>query len=304
MASPVKLPDFLVLGAAKAGTTALFRALCRHPQIYGSPVKEPRFFVFPGVKPSFACPGGSANAAEVVWDEAAYLHLFAACPTGHLAGEASATYLASPTAPAVAARYVPYARLIAILRHPVARGYSQWLHLRQQGLEPIADFETAWNATEERMAQGYFPAWHYRYRGFYGRQLDCWMKSFPREQLLILFYEDWLQRPEQTLQAIFRHLGVAATPNLHVTRENVSSRQPRWPWLHHRMVEDNAIRRWAQRHLPLYLRDAVTHAIGGINLKKGPRLDAGLRAKLAVTFHRDLDHVEELTGRRLTDWRS
>jgi hypothetical protein len=298
-----KWPDFLVIGAPKAGTTALFQALEQHPSIYCSPVKEPRYLAYAGKRSRFTGPRELQNAAKVVVDEADYLALFAACPTGAVAGEASTAYLASDSAPVLASRLAPHARLIAILRHPVERAYSQWLHLRQEGGEPIDDFEAAWRAEDGRVAQGYRPVWHYRRRGFYGKHLDRWLEFFDREQLLILFYEDWLQNPAETLAQVFRHLGVGSLSNPVVSWENHSSRQPRWPWLHHRMVEDNALRDWAQRRLPLWLRDAITHSVARVNLVPGPKLDATVRAALAGVFYQDLRRVEELTGRDLDAWR-
>jgi hypothetical protein len=298
------LPDFLILGAAKAGTTALYGALSRHPLVYCSAEKEPRFFEHAGSPPRFRDPAGEASARRVVSDEAAYRALFADCPPGRLAGEASTEYLSGQRAPAVAFRYVPQARLIAILRHPVERAYSQYLFLRHEGAEPLATFEAAWAAEEERIAGGWRPATHYRARGFYGRALGHWLDVFPREQLLVLFHEDWLGRPEHTLGLVCRHLGIEPLVRPAIRRENVSSRQPRWAWLHHRMVEDNGLRRWAQRRLPLALRDVITRSITGLNLKRGPRLDPALRARLAVVYHDDLKQVEALTGRGLAAWRS
>jgi hypothetical protein len=299
-----KLPDFLIIGAPKAGTTALFRALSRHPRIYCSPEKEPRFFAYAGTTPRFPCPGGRENAACIVSREADYLRLFAGCAPDQVAGEASTAYLAAPGAPATAFRYVPSARLVAILRHPVERAHSQWLHHRQEGHEPLADFEQAWHAEPERIARGFRPSFHYRERGYYGRHLQRWLAHFPREQLLVLFYEDWQGQPQATLTAVFRHLGVASMARPIVTRENRSSRQPRWAWLHHHMVENNALRRWAQRRLPLRVRDAITNTIGRFNLKPGPGLDARLRARLAVAYHQDLAQLEALTDRDLSAWRT
>src|SRR6185369_6769916 len=197
-----KLPDFLIIGAAKAGTTALFRSISRHPRVFGSPVKEPAFFAYAGSPPP--APWGRRRIS----DEAAYLRLFADCPPGALAGEASTEYLSSERAPSTAFRYVPQARLIAILRHPVERAYSQYLHVKQNGREPEASFEAAWAAEEQRIEQGWRPGTHYRTRGFYARALARWLEVFPREQLLILFYEDWLARPADTLGRVWAHLGL------------------------------------------------------------------------------------------------
>lgn len=299
-----RFPDFLILGAAKAGTTALFGALSRHPRVFCPPVKEPDFFAYAGSPPHFIDWDEQRALRRIVSDEARYVRLFAGCPAGSVAGEASTEYLASPRAPALAFKHVPRARLIAILRHPVERGYSQFLHRRHDGAEPLAAFEAAWAAEDERVAQGWCPANQYRARGFYGQALTRWLNVFPREQLLVLFYEDWLQRPEQTLDLVWQHLGVESLKRAEIRRQNVSSRQPRWAWLQHRMAGDNHLRRWAQRRLPLAVRDAITHAIGGLNLRQGPRLDPALRARLAVVYHEDLDQLEKLTGRDLSAWRS
>jgi Sulfotransferase family len=299
-----RLPDFLIIGAPKAGTTALFRAMGRHPDIFFPELKEPSYFTFADLPPGFAGPGGDYYARQFIYDEQAYRELFAQSPSTALIGEASALYLSCQRAPILASRYLPHARLIATLRHPVERAYSQFLHVRQEGNEPCAEFEEAWRAGEERMKEGWVPGTFYNYRSFYGKALSRWLQHFPREQLLILWYEEWCREPEKVLDQIWRHLGVEPLANPLVTRENVSSVQPRWAWLHHRMIEDNALRRWAQRRLPLALRDAVTVPLRLMNLQPALPLDPAVRARLAVTYHEDIAQVEALTGRDLSAWRS
>jgi hypothetical protein len=257
---------------------------------------------FEGQTLRFTGPRGETHSKKFITNKDDYLRLFSDCPEGAKAGEKT-TYLSYLTAPACAARHVPQARLVVVLRHPVERGFSQWLHLRQEGNEPQADFETAWLAEEERMAKGWQPFYEYRRRGFYGEALERWLRFFSREQLLILFYEDWKQSPQECLRQVWRHLGVPEVESPVITRENVSSRQPRWAWLHHRMTEKNALRRWAQRTLPLPVRNLITNSLQAVNLVPGPKLDPALRAKLALTYHDDLKKVEALTGRNLTAWR-
>jgi hypothetical protein len=301
----LRLPDFLLIGAAKAGTTALFTAMARHPLIHRPEQKEPLYLSYPDRKPSFIGPGAEANISRITWRRDDYLALFSDCPAACITGEASAQYLADASAPAPAWQLVPHARLIAILRHPVERAFSQYLHMRQEGKEPAASFEEAWNDGDRRKAQGWRPAYWHRHRGFYARHLSCWLEHFPQEQLLILFYEDWRDHPADVLAQVWSHLGLEALANPVVTQENVSSRQPRWSWLHHQMVNlDHPVRRLAQRTLPLWARDAVTHAVGAVNLRPGPRLDPTLRASLARTYHEDLTQLEARTGRDLTHWRT
>jgi hypothetical protein len=300
-----KWPDFLVIGAAKAGTTALFKAIGRHPRTFSPEVKEPRFFAFAESPPAFEGPNGAVNSRQVISSTAAYLALFADCPPGSLTFEASNEYLTCDRAHAMAVRHVPSARLIVMLRHPVERAFSHFLHLRSEGLEPSRSFEDAWEACDTRTAAAWMPVFNYRDRGFYGAQLSRWMESFPQEQFLVLFYEDWRDRPAEVLERVWQHLGLDPLESPVITKENVSSRQPRWPWLHRHIVDlENPIRLLAQRALPLRVRDAITAASGAINLKPGPKLDPELRARLARTYWDDLAIVEKITGRDLAAWKS
>jgi hypothetical protein len=302
--STQRWPDFLLIGAAKAGTTALFKALTNHPLIHSSGSKEPRFFSYPNEKPQFAGPQAEANKSRISYKQEDYLDLFVNCESGSLCGEASTQYLADPIASATAGRLIPKAKLLAILRHPVERAYSQYLHMRQEGVEPAASFEQAWLDNDRRQAENWRPAYWHQHRGFYARQITGWLEHFPPQHLLILFYEDWCNNPHDVLSKAWRHLGVPEISNPKITRENVSSRQPRWAWLHHRMTDqNNPIRRLAQRKLPLWTRDAITTTVGALNLKTGPALDPSLRARLALTYHDDISQLEALTGRDLTAWR-
>lgn len=138
-----RLGDFLVIGAPKAGTTAFYRALARHPRICMTQPKEPMFFSFAGSPPRFAGPGGAAYARGFIHDEREYRRLFASAAPDAVAGEASTIYRTCERAAETAARYVPQAKLIAILRHPVERDYSQYLHVRHEGNEPCTSFEHA-----------------------------------------------------------------------------------------------------------------------------------------------------------------
>jgi hypothetical protein len=304
-ASQKKLPDFLIIGAAKSGTTALFKAIGRHPHVFSPTRKEPRFFAYAGNPPMFHGPGGAANAREVCHDEANYLKLFKNCGPHQLAFEASTEYLANESAPETAAKYVPSTRLVVVLRHPVERAFSHYLHLRSEGVETCASFKEAWDSCQLRRTAGWRPVFDYKSRGFYGAQLTRWAKHFSPEKFLILFYEDWLSRPTEVLCRTWKHVGLEPMNNPIVTRENVSSRQPRWQWLHRHMVDpENPIRLLAQRTLPLWARDAVTGPVTAINLTQGPTLDPEIRRSLAETYHDDLEVVEKMTGRNLDAWRS
>ena len=129
------LPDFLIIGAPKAGTTALHAALAQHPQLYLSPVKEPKFFMCDGPPRAQQGPGDAHSVREWIWERDRYETLFASAPAGALKGESTPFYLWDRDAHRRISALVPDIKLIAVLRDPVDRAYSNWMHLWSDGLE-------------------------------------------------------------------------------------------------------------------------------------------------------------------------
>jgi Sulfotransferase family len=192
----VRLPDFLIVGAPKCGTSALHAALARHPGLFLSEPKEPKFFLTDGPPPdSGGGPGDVETWSEHVWRRDEYEALFADAPRAALCGESTVFYLYDRAAQRRIRALVPEARLVAVLRDPVERAHSNWAHLRGAGLEPEADFVAALDREPERAAAGWAHFWHYAAQGRYGEQLDDLFGLFPREQVLLLRYRDLRDAP-------------------------------------------------------------------------------------------------------------
>jgi hypothetical protein len=219
----VALPDFLVVGAPKAGTTALHAALATHPQLFMSRVKEPRFFLCPdGVPPPrHGGPGDAQTYQEYIWRRRDYEALFAGRGEGMLAGESSPFYLWDRAAHRRIRDTIPDAKLIAVLRDPVERAYSNWAHLWSAGLEPCGDFTEACHREAERIAAGWAPFWRYLELGRYGEQLRDLLRIFPRHQLQLLRYRELRDEPALALARVCEFLGVAPDVISAVPRENV-----------------------------------------------------------------------------------
>ena len=173
------MPDFLVIGAPKAGTTALHAALSEHPGLYLSAIKEPKFFLSDGPPPDRGGPGDALTYREHVWRRPDYEALFAAAPAGTLRGESTPLYLYDRAAMRRIRDTLPAARLIVIVRDPVERAHSNWTHLWSAGLEPVADFVRACGEEERRIAAVWASFWHYIGLGRYGEQLQYLFTLFP-----------------------------------------------------------------------------------------------------------------------------
>ena len=158
MSARESTPDALIIGAPKAGTSALHAALAQHPQIYASPVKEPKYYMgWDAPPPSYAGPGDPHSNKEWIWRREDYRALFSGAPGDAVRLESTPFYLYMPGARRRIAEELPEAKLIVIVRDPIDRAYSNWMHLWVDGLEPIPYFVEAWHAEDRRVAAGWAP---------------------------------------------------------------------------------------------------------------------------------------------------
>jgi len=301
------LPDFLIAGVPKAGTTALHAALAPHPGLYLSPVKEPKFFLSDGPPPRHGGPGDVQTYQEHVWRREDYEALFAAAPDGALLGEATPFYLHDLDSHARIKALIPQARLVLLLRDPVDRAHSNWTHLWNAGLEPEGDFLAACRAEPARIAAGWAQFWHYVGLGLYGRQIEHLYRHFPREQVLLLRYRELKDNPAATLDRVCAFLGVRTGVLTAIPKENVNRH----------VVEDttvNAALRWLLRtggtighRFPVPLRLAARGPLLTVLHRKTgtrPVTTPEERATLLPLFAADIALLQEVTGERYDDWLS
>jgi Sulfotransferase family len=304
-----RLPDFFIAGAPKAGTTALHAALATHPGLFLSPVKEPKYYLTSGRPPARSRqrgPGDAHSAQEWIWRRERYLALFADAPPGAVRGESTPFYLHDRAAHARIAADVPDARVVVVVRDPVDRAVSNWVHLRADGLEPEADFGAAVRAEERRVAGGWAPFWHYRGLGRYGEQLRDLYRHVPREQVLLLRYRQLVDTPRETLDRVCVFLGVEPGLAHAVPPENVK------PYVAdgagYRALS-GAVRAGAAlgAHVPPQVwRQASRPLIAALHARrtKRPPLPVAVRREVLAPLLPDIELLEELTGESFADWRS
>jgi len=209
------LPDFLIIGAQRCGTTSLQRYLIQHPGIAAAFRKEVHFF-------------DRNLRKDTTW----YREHFPSCIYKYyvttvlgrqfVTGEATASYIFYPHAPRLISETLPGIKLIALLRNPIDRAYSHYQHEVSLNYEALS-FEEALEREQQRLegerekmvADKRYDSYnydHYSYlsRGRYADQLQSWMKLFPKEQMLILRSEDFFAEPGRVLQEVFQFLELPA----------------------------------------------------------------------------------------------
>jgi Sulfotransferase family len=234
------------VGAPKSGTTSLYRYLSQHPQIYLSPVKEPNYFsseVRPArfsaeyreraeqgverVRRYFAQPTPAGpNPEGIVADWQTYLRLFQKANEAQAIGEASVCYLWSETAAANIGATIPGAKIIMILRDPVERAFSQYLHNARDGV--VRDSFRGQIERAARNTQHEFqPLYPFLENGLYYQQVKRYLDVFPREEVRIFLYEDAWQDSARLLRDIFEFLGVDPAFPVDLKARELAQRAPR-----------------------------------------------------------------------------
>jgi hypothetical protein len=298
------MPDFLVIGAPKAGTTALHAALARHPALHMSPVKEPKFFLTDGPPPAKGGPGDALTYREHVWRRPDYERLFDGVPAGARCGESTPLYLYDRSALGRIRASIPQAKLIVILRDPIERAHSNWTHLWSAGLEPLGDFVRACGEERRRIAAGWATFWHYVGLGRYGEQLEYLFKLFPRDQVAVFRYRLLVDEPARTLNRICEFLGVETGLVTEIPRHNVTAHPE--PTLVHRTVS------MAQRassaigpRLPGSAATTLTWQLERF-LQRGSRARQPLswqqRQALVPSFEADVRLLQSLLDEDFSDW--
>jgi hypothetical protein len=301
------LPDFLVIGVPKAGTTALHVALSRHPELFLPACKEPKFFLTgEHPMPSRGGPGDVQTYRERhVWRRSEYEALFSPAPPGSLTGEATPFYLYDLDAQNRIHRLIPHARLIAVLRNPVDRAFSNWVHMWAAGLEEESDFLAACWAERWRMANGYAHFWHYVGQGMYGHQFEHLFRLFPRDQVLILRYREVRDAPAETLDRVCEFLGVRTGIIGSVPRENVSPYVADTPvnaMLRAALRSGGKVGYRFPRTVRTMFRGPLLTALTRPQRGERRRVTPEQRAALLPSFAEDIKLLEKVTDLSFSDW--
>lgn len=293
-------PNLLILGAAKSATTSLYRYLAQHPDVFMSPVKEPSFFIWGESGFDAKGPGLNELRRRVVTDLSEYQKLFDEATSERVLGEASTGYLHTPGVPVRIRRCIPEAKLMAILRNPIDRAYSAFLHARDTGMEPIRDFEQALAQESARVREGWIGLTHYTNVGKYAEQIARYANLFPSEQMRIYLYDDLNRDPRAVVRDAYRFLRVDAEfdPDLNL-RYNVRT-ELRWEGLRP-LAKSKKLRRFTARLLPEHSMRRMSQFF---KPKTQPRheLSLHIRDELAQTFAEDVRGVSAMIGRDLSPW--
>lgn len=299
-----KLPNLLIVGAAKCGTSSLHKYLDQHPQIFMSKVKEPRFISSQVNTFPLNGPGDHKVEAWYVKDYAGYTKLFEGSEGYPVVGESSADtlYFYKRTIPVIK-QYLGDPKIIIMLRNPVKRAFSAYQHLVRDLREELS-FEEALREEPNRIRNNWELIYHYTTASLYYDSVKAFLDNFSAVKIILT--EDQESRPQQILRDIFRFLDV--DPNCDINTEiryNMSGK-PKSQWLHQFFFEGNVARKFAQPIVrSLFSHETRMRIAQKIQEKNLTRLTINPDTKrtLREYFEEDIRKMETLLNRDLSVWR-
>ena len=294
------MPTFLVIGAARSGTTALYLYLRQHPKIFMSRTKETNFFAFEGEALDYRGPGAEFVNNSVATLES-YRHVFDDAPIDAAVGEVSPLYLYSANAPKRIRARLPHVRLIAILRNPIEQAYSHYLYARKEAIEPLSDFVAALDAQAQRRDAHWQPLFQYSDFARYSTQLRRYLQYFDRDQIKLFLYEDFEADSLRVLQEIFRFIGVDDTFVPDVSYRANTGGIPRSELWQSVVMRPNSASKFFGSLLPKEMRRRVRDALSRANTGR-PEMPSAARRRLREELRGEILGLQDLVGRDLSSW--
>ena len=297
-----KLPNFLIVGAAKSGTSSLHNYLNQHPEVFmpsynkeGMKVKEPRFLIKDLVQ--YRLHNGVWN-----WEE--YKSLFNDVKGETSIGESTVLYL----------YYYEHAidnikkylgenvKIIIMLRNPTDRAYSAFQHV-SRGTKEQNSFEEALIIEEGRMDKesSLTPMVMYKEMGLYHDMVRAYKENF--KNVHIIFYEDFRDDTEGEIGKIFNFLGLSLSANIDfMSRHNVGGKRWKNEKMKHVFMKENTLKSALKKVIPKSLRKGVRNTLISASTDKVAPMKENTRIKLNAFFKDDIKKLSDLLNRDLTHW--
>ncbi|MDH3284601.1 MAG: sulfotransferase [Acidobacteriota bacterium] len=296
----MSLPNFLIVGASKSGTTSLYEYLGEHPDVFMSPLKETNFFTFDGRRPRFGGPDGAVFVRDSIYQRDDYERLFADRKSETAVGEASPRYLFTPGTAERIQRLIPRARIVAILRNPAERAFSAYCMRVRDGWESCRSLEEAM-ADEPRRLRESWASGIYLQRGYYGAQLSEYFDRFPTEQIRVYLYDDLRADPQGLLRDLFRFLGVDDGFSPDMSRRYNVSGVIRNPLLRFLWTRTHPLQAALRPFVSKVLRQRISRFFVATE-KERFEMSAELRRRLTENYRADILQLQDLIQRDLSVW--
>jgi hypothetical protein len=292
-----RIANFVVAGAPKCGTTSLYHYLKQHPDIYLPARKELHYFSREHLARDTAGPGDRNVLLHLCADRAAYEAEFAAAGNQPVLGDISPSYFDfAEVAGAIRDELGPQARVVILLRDPIAKAFSQYMHLVRDGRETL-EFYDALQAEADRTTKGWAMIWRYAASTMYARRVRSYLDAFGPDRVRIYLFEEFIREPQVVLTDLWHFLDVADELQPDTSKGFNASSRPRSRLLASMVSKRSPFAALARAVLPSAVRDRLSEGIRRLNAGGKGKVDERSRAFLRDRFAADVRETEALLGR-------
>ncbi len=292
------LPNLLIVGAAKSGTTSLHNYLNQHPEVFMSNLKEPHFLIINKI--------GKQRILNGITNIINYKELFSEADKYKYRGESSVMYLLFHEISINKIKHLlgDKTKIIIMLRNPVERAYSGYQHVKRFNIqEDVLDFKTAWDISEKRYFENkeMTPASRYQELGLYYKQVEAFLKQIKNVHIII--YDDYKRNLEVEMKKVFDFLRVERVKINTEKRHMVGG----WQWKNEKMkklmMQQSSLKKAVKILIPFKgIRKKIREKIQKENTSKVSRMNNDDRKMLNEFYKEDVKKLSELIGRDLNYW--
>jgi len=292
-----KLPNFLIIGTAKAGTTSIYEYLMQSPEVFPAKIKEPSFFSYQVL--NTPQKGNKDYIKENITLKSIdnYRDAYKGSDSYKIIGDFSVEnlYYSKEVIPLIKRHLGDKVKILIVLRNPVNRAISAYKHLRRDLRETLS-IDKAFEIEKDRIKNDYAMIWHYKKVGLYHDNIKDYMDNF--ENVKVLFYEDLRRNSTEFMKEVFSFLEIEPIElKLQGNKHNFSY-IPKNKSLQSIISWENPLKRRLVRFLPMRLRNKIKN----LNAEKGFKVDYAFKKKLEKEYLEDRNKLEKLLKKDLSFW--
>lgn len=300
MNKKVKLPNFIIIGPPKSGTTSLYNYLKQHPDIYLPETKELHYFTYEFLKENANGPGDRDVLPRLCSTYQEYENNYLHVNDEKAIGEISPSYFYYAHVSERIIRELGSVKILMILRNPVQKAFSQYVHMVSEKRETLTFYE-ALMEERKRAALHWLDIWRYAESTLYADRIKKYIEVFGRDNVKVLLFEEMVNSPDTFMSDLYTYLGVDGSFICDTSRAFNKTRVPRFKFVSDLFKRPNVLKDSLKKFMPEGLRTSLRESVIEMNAIEKPVMDNESRKYLRDFFAEDMKKLQEVLERDL-DW--
>lgn len=291
------IPNFLVIGAPKCGTTSLYYYLKQHPDVFLPVQKELHYFSYEQLKKNANGPGDSQVLSSLCANSNEYDKHYANAGVELAIGDISPSYLYYGVQDRIQQK-LGLVKIVAMLRNPVDKAYSQYMHLCRDQRETLS-FHEALLAEDSRREKGWSDIWRYAESSLYADRLEAYMRCFGRKNVYIIFFDEFVSDPQSVMASLFHFLGLNENVPINTRETYNRTGKARSIKLAKFLNQPSSFKSFVKRITPDPWRIALRLKMMDYNTGRKEKADDDSIQYLREYFSKDIAQLESLLGKSI-----